>query len=296
MKTKETSKKHYPNFKFILSFSILFFALSCKKDAVEINTDTSKLQTKKTQSLSKIPPTTNLSGGCYLFQVPTVIIYFSDGSVAIQYDSYSEVICVGSTGGDGPIVIGPGGGGGGVGDPGTEIPSAEEEQARANEKLLIKLYEDNPDFSAYAHAPDITPAERQLIALYPVEAFNVFLNSRVARVYTETKFAAYGQRNTVADAFRHALWNAINVVKVGKDMAEAFATAHEVASPSTAQEIAEKNMDLSNNAAGRAIMLGLMGNIPTQGWTDIVSDHIYTAAANGQLVMLDGLLIISSHL
>jgi len=57
--------------------------------------------------------------------------------------------------------------------------------------------------------------------------------------------------NGKGDAFRHAYFNALNVVSIGKYYAEKLSTAHENKPYKYAYEYKEKNMDLFNNNTGR---------------------------------------------
>jgi hypothetical protein len=57
-----------------------------------------------------------------------------------------------------------------------------------------------------------------------------------------------GAHNGKQDAFRHALWNALNARDIGEGDAKKFANAHE-ATPKQPDE--ERKMDLHNNAVGR---------------------------------------------
>lgn len=57
--------------------------------------------------------------------------------------------------------------------------------------------------------------------------------------------------NGKGDAFRHAYWNALNVILLGYNLAESLTTAHEDQPPSYNYSYKEKQMDLFNNEVGR---------------------------------------------
>jgi hypothetical protein len=57
--------------------------------------------------------------------------------------------------------------------------------------------------------------------------------------------------NGKGDAFRHAYWNALNVILLGDNLAESLATAHEDQPPTYTYSYKETQMDLFNNEVGR---------------------------------------------
>ncbi|MBU2923104.1 hypothetical protein KO504_17290 [Winogradskyella psychrotolerans] len=59
-------------------------------------------------------------------------------------------------------------------------------------------------------------------------------------------------RNGKGDAFRHAYWNALNVILLGDNLAESLATAHEDQPPTYTYSYKETQMDLFNNEVGRS--------------------------------------------
>jgi hypothetical protein len=65
------------------------------------------------------------------------------------------------------------------------------------------------------------------------------------------------QHNTIADAARHAYWNCTLAVLVNPGYAAGLTFQHEVSSTGPATETI---MDLTNNAAGRAVAAGLAGS------------------------------------
>jgi len=57
--------------------------------------------------------------------------------------------------------------------------------------------------------------------------------------------------NGKGDAFRHALWNALNAIDLGYSLAERLTTAHEQKPASYPYSYKENEMDLYNNRVGR---------------------------------------------
>jgi hypothetical protein len=60
------------------------------------------------------------------------------------------------------------------------------------------------------------------------------------------------QRNGKRDAFRHAYWNALNVILLGDNLAESLASAHEDQPADYTYSYKETQMDLFNNEVGRS--------------------------------------------
>lgn len=60
------------------------------------------------------------------------------------------------------------------------------------------------------------------------------------------------QRNGKGDAFRHAYWNALNVILLGDNLAESLASAHEDQPADYPYSYKETQMDLFNNEVGRS--------------------------------------------
>jgi hypothetical protein len=68
--------------------------------------------------------------------------------------------------------------------------------------------------------------------------------------------------NGIGDAFRHAYFNALNVIDLGESQAEALATAHEDRPFTYPNNFKERDMDLFNNKVGR------------EKWNFIIDGHI----------------------
>ncbi len=85
---------------------------------------------------------------------------------------------------------------------------------------------------------------------FPGQAIKIHQNAQVALDKAVELFGSNGIHNGKGDAFRHALWNAMNTRDVGFIIAKEFADAHE---DDKENPVSEKNMDLINNARGRQI-------------------------------------------
>jgi|GEM_PF-3772526 len=72
----------------------------------------------------------------------------------------------------------------------------------------------------------LTESEKLLSIRYPVAALKVNTARNVAISKTREKFGYNGLEDS-SDAFRHGIWNAAMVIRIGEEKAELFATAHE---------------------------------------------------------------------
>jgi hypothetical protein len=120
-----------------------------------------------------------------------------------------------------------------------------------NEQTIQDFWQDDYQggYSSYYYEYNkLTQAEKQLTTRFPRQALEIRKNKNIAFELTNYLFpTAYG-RNDKADGFRHCLWNTLNTISVGRNIAESFGTAHESETPS--QLALEKEMDLWNNSIG----------------------------------------------
>lgn len=73
---------------------------------------------------------------------------------------------------------------------------------------------------------EVNPCEMELIVSYRSAALLIYSNSRHAERITIEKFG-YNCWLDCTDAFRHTLFNAMNAIAVGRDVAKLFSDAHE---------------------------------------------------------------------
>lgn len=139
----------------------------------------------------------------------------------------------------------------------------------------------------------LTTAEKWLVALYPAEALIV----NAAKNNTDSiTFARYGHwtDGDKGNAFRHALWNAIMTLNIGRVLAEQFGTAHEKVDATDSElsttywngynGIQHRAMDLHNNQKGR----------DTVNWYDApyfvtntdLANRVQTKIDNNEMIIL----------
>lgn len=124
----------------------------------------------------------------------------------------------------------------------------------------------------------LTESEKKLCICYPFDALKVNKARSIATSQTETKFG-YSGLGDRSDAFRHGIWNAEMAILIGEEKAELFATAHEDKDTTGTEsdgfnKIEHKNMDLHNNAVGRAIGIANL-NASESEIADIIYNSIY---------------------
>lgn len=123
-------------------------------------------------------------------------------------------------------------------------------------------------FSLPAGYEALNAEEKRLVKLYPSQAAQVYVASKLAEERTYALFQN-GIHNGNGDAFRHAYWNAEMAtmlagygtgfnVNNGKASAKLWADAHE--NGSAGQPSLEKQMDLYNNDVGRSVVTKKMSS------------------------------------
>ncbi len=122
---------------------------------------------------------------------------------------------------------------------------------------------------------DINPCEKELVIKHPYAATSVLLNSKFAEEWTIKKFGKNGWLDC-SDAFRHALWNAMNARDIGKDLALKFSNAHECN-----QNDNDSKMDIFNNSVGHRIGVSFPIN------NEVLADRICDQLEEGHLKILD---------
>lgn len=116
----------------------------------------------------------------------------------------------------------------------------------------------NPDsldkIALYVEIRALTPAERSLIAKYPIDAVKAYLAKNDALESTRRIFGA-NFRNDESDAYRHFMWSGLMREKIGAELTLAFLKAHEadLGNPNDEQKMDLENNDLGVNAAERLL-------------------------------------------
>ncbi len=122
------------------------------------------------------------------------------------------------------------------------------------------------------------PTEKKLAHKNYVAAIKVQQSRRIAEDYQKEIYGGVDRDNTVENAYKHAMWNAVMTDKIGEEKAKLFADAHEDVNWN---EPLSMNMDFHNNALGRKIAIEYAG----QGY-DVFSQKILEAIANGEAEVL----------
>ncbi|MCW8141754.1 MAG: hypothetical protein KIT58_22845 [Planctomycetota bacterium] len=118
--------------------------------------------------------------------------------------------------------------------------------------LLVALFVLVPVASQggpYDDYKTLTRDEKRLVLRYFWQVPGVRGAAELARVESERAFPQLSGQDDPRDAYRHALWNASMVRRLGsREAAERWGTAHE---SDPANPAARKAMDLFNNERGR---------------------------------------------
>lgn len=134
------------------------------------------------------------------------------------------------------------------------------------------------NFAIFREEPQLTASEKLLIKEYPGEALLIRANARAAEDEVIRLFGM-NRVNDKSDAFRHALWLALNAKALGEVQARKWGEAHESEVP--ANKTLEKQMDLFNNEVG----IGLA----EVNYVNVLSDKVWSAMQNGELRYLSPL-------
>lgn len=114
------------------------------------------------------------------------------------------------------------------------------------------------------------PCEKELIRQNPLAAFDVYLNAQTAKASTDSKFEGQNLdfHLDCVDAYRHAYWNALNTISLGRELAAEFGDAHECNG-----SINDAKMDYFNNEIGRRIG-SLWNEAPNAALEDNICSHL----------------------
>ena len=128
---------------------------------------------------------------------------------------------------------------------------------------------------------DLTLKEFLLVIIHPFAARKIEANrpiaSEASRKFSNQFLEGEGNHNGPADAFRHALFSAMNARDVGERKAKRFGDAHEAKKD---QPDVERRMDLYNNEVGRRI-----GAENPDATDQELSDLVLDAMINGELIL-----------
>jgi len=139
-----------------------------------------------------------------------------------------------------------------------------------------------------ATMPGLNESERNAARTYPLKANKAKLLSESASALTDTYWGENATKYdaTLANAFKHAVWNAFMVRDMGYDMANMFATAHEAESynDNSPYELWYNNvtitlhqatvMDLANNERGRIVGLNIPFYYSDDQVTQVILDDM----------------------
>ncbi len=127
------------------------------------------------------------------------------------------------------------------------------------------------------------PAEKEVAKKHYIGAFKAKQSAKISDQYTDKEYGtnAHTQDDTKANAYRHAMWNAVMTDKMGSKKAKKFADAHEIFDDPDGIWKENSEMDLYNNQLGRSIAEKYSG----QGY-DVFSQKIIEAIENGEAVVI----------
>ncbi len=147
----------------------------------------------------------------------------------------------------------------------------------------------NPDGTSAV--PDIltnylslSATQTNLLILFPDLADDVFKFLQQNNTVEAKDLFPNSLYNGKGDAFRHAYWNALNVILLGDTLTASLTTAHENKPSSYSNDYKEKQMDLFNNEVGRT-----KSNWLSDGYNSLI-ESILHSISNGELRYLSNLL------
>ena len=143
----------------------------------------------------------------------------------------------------------------------------------------------------------LTPSEKSLVIVFPKEALIVDACKKDTDAITNKKYPNWKDGDK-GNAFRHALWNTMMALNIGKSLAKSFADAHEAVVDGNGKLLTDaqlkllkwngfdglqhKNMDLNNNSKGRDCV----------AWyefftsNDTLASRVQTKINNGEMTIL----------
>ncbi len=126
----------------------------------------------------------------------------------------------------------------------------------------------------------LSDEEQDLIRKYPLDAYHVFQNARIAEQSAKENFPGESLHNTRGDAYRHYVWSALNVRDLESEArTREFLDAHEKIE---GQPVREVEMDNHNNEQGIAAAQKLGDDFDF----DALEDEAMKALREGKLKVL----------
>jgi len=145
----------------------------------------------------------------------------------------------------------------------------------------------------------LTEAEKQLIRMYPGQAALVRISQQHTDEWTNKVFGEYYKEESwkdgdAANAYRHAMWNALMVMNLGEEKAKRWADAHEAWPKELDMHIREDGfsngkhteMDLHNNQIGIDIGVRMSGMEPDSVTVNMISEAILVELRRGNMDVL----------
>ena len=128
---------------------------------------------------------------------------------------------------------------------------------------------------------ELTPPEKALAKKHPIAAYKVSKAREIADQYAQERYGDNWKHGyNEANAFRHAMWNAVMTDMIGEEKAKKFADAHEAEYLTDQPELCA--MDFHNNQLGRQIALDYAG----QGYA-MYAQKIQEAIEGGQAYVIE---------
>jgi hypothetical protein len=206
----------------------------------------------------------DVSTGAYIMTTGNCTFYVDNGS----YDP--SLIDYGNSGNPADIMLnGPGGYGGDLSGGGTGSA----------------VYGDTPELRVFEADYRTRMSASELVifdGMTRTQQVAFLINAQMATARAEAEYPGPGLHNGNGDAFRHALFSALNTVDLGAVLAKSLGDAHENRPNLTPLEELEVRMDLHNNEQGRNI-IGTT-NFPEGGVINLLNGGSLRIIENGTLV------------
>ena len=120
--------------------------------------------------------------------------------------------------------------------------------------------------------------EKTFVSNNPYKAYKMYSNQETAVTMSRGKYPDSDGRGTKRDAYRHAMWQALNVQSVGEEATREMANAHEYRD---GQPLNDLIMDIHNNEVGIEI-----GRNNPNASPDELSQFIQNRISNGDMIIL----------